>query len=142
MDIRLSSFKRDHGLKELLSEDTGEFWHTDDNLPHYIEIVFSKLVHVSAVQMVLMYSLDDSYTPATIEVRCGLVRDNVQPALKTTLSEPEGLVTLRVNRKCFFVQIVILSNHQEGRDTHVRNLCILDDESRKVPVRTPYCAGL
>lgn len=138
MDIKLSSFKRDHGLKELLSDDKDEFWHTDDNLPHYVEITFSKLVHVSSVQLTLVHSLDDSYTPANLEVRCGVVRENIQPVLSTTLVEPEGIIPLCVNKKCFFLQIVILSNHQEGRDTHVRNLKIFDDENKKIPLRFPY----
>ena len=34
MNIRLSSSKRDHGVKELLSSDLSEYWATDDSLPH------------------------------------------------------------------------------------------------------------
>lgn len=141
MDIRLSSFKRDHGLKEVLSEDINEFWHTDDNLPHYIEVVFSKLVYVNTVQLTLMYSLDDSYTPAKIEVRTGIVRESIQPVLKTTLVEPEGVVALNVNRQCFFLQLVILTNHQEGRDTHIRNFKVIDEENRQVLMRPGCCLG-
>ena len=135
MDIRLSSFKRDHGLKELLSDDTAEFWHTDDNLPHYIEITFSTLFRVSVVQLVLIHSLDDSYTPSDIEVRGGLTREGIRPILATSLVEPEGVVSLNVDAECFFLQLVILNNHQEGRDTHVRSLKIFDDENRRIAVR-------
>ena len=138
MDIRLSSFKRDHGLKELLSEDVNEFWHTDDNLPHYIEMVFSKLVHVSSAQMTLMYSLDDSYTPAKIEIRCGVTRESIEPVLTTTLIEPEGAVALNINKSCFFLQLIVLTNHQEGRDTHIRNLKVFDGENKCILMRSPY----
>lgn len=141
MDIRLSSFKRDHGLRELLSEDTNEFWHTDDNLPHYIEVIFSKLVYVSTIQLTLMYSLDDSYTPAQIEVRAGIVRESIEPVLKTTLVEPEGAIALNINKKCFFLQVVVLTNHQEGRDTHIRSFKVFDEESRQVLIRPVCCQG-
>ncbi|KCZ82427.1 hypothetical protein H312_00085 [Anncaliia algerae PRA339] len=138
MEIKLSSFKRDHGLEELFSDDMSEFWHTDDSLPHYIEITFQKLTKVSNVILTLMYSKDDSYTPSIIEIRVGMTRELLEPVCNVSLNEPEGDISFIINQECFFMQIIILSNHQDGKDTHVRRLKILDHKMRDILV-IPEC---
>lgn len=132
MEIRLSSFKREHSLKELLSKDMSEYWATDDVLPHSIQIAFDKIRYVQSVQLFLSFTQDDSYTPEKIEVRSGLTRESIKPISSVTLVEPEGLFTLNVGRRCFYIQIIINSNHQEGKDTHIRHLKILESCNKEI----------
>lgn len=138
MEIKLSSFKRDHGIQELLSEDMSEFWHTDDSLPHYIEVTFKKLTKVSKVVLTLLFSKDDSYTPSVIEIRAGMTRETLEPVCNLSLNEPEGEIDFLVDQFCFFMQIIILSNHQDGKDTHIRKFKVLDDNLKEILV-LPAC---
>ncbi|CAD26618.1 hypothetical protein [Encephalitozoon cuniculi GB-M1] len=132
MEIRLSSFKREHSLRELLSKDMSEYWATDDVLPHSIQISFDRVRYVQSVQLFLSFTQDDSYTPEKIGVRCGLTREDVREISSVELVEPEGLLTLSVARKCIYILVVINSNHQEGKDSHVRHLKILESSTKEI----------
>ncbi|TBU05114.1 subunit 10 of anaphase-promoting complex [Hamiltosporidium magnivora] len=132
MDIRLSSFKRGHGLKELLSSETEEFWHTDDNLPHYIQISFNKRTYVETVQLLLLYSKDDSYTPEKVEVRTGTTTETMSLCTTMTFIEPEGFVNIDISSDCFILQIIFICNHQEGRDSHVRQLKVFTHGNKEI----------
>ncbi|KAG0442215.1 Anaphase-promoting complex subunit 10 [Dictyocoela muelleri] len=122
MRIILSSFKRDHGIKELLSQNENLFWHTDDNLPHLLQLSFPRKTYISHVMLQLKFSRDESYTPQEIEIRCGETRDNMIIVNNYIFKEPDGYVRLDIDRKCFYVYIIIKANHQDGRDSHVRNV--------------------
>lgn len=132
MNIRLSSSKRDHGVKELLSSDLSEYWATDDSLPHGIQFTFCRLTYVEEVRIFLSHSQDDSYTPREIEVLCGLTESTIDSIILTSLLEPEGYIVFNVNKKCFFLQIIILSNHQEGKDSHIRNIKIMESKTKEM----------
>ncbi|AFN83032.1 anaphase-promoting complex subunit 10 [Encephalitozoon romaleae SJ-2008] len=132
MEIRLSSFKREHSLKELLSKDMSEYWATDDVLPHSIQISFDKVKYVQSVQLFLSFTQDDSYTPEKIAIRSGLARECIKEISSVELVEPEGLLTLNVGRKCLYIQIVINSNHQEGKDSHIRHLKVLESPTKEI----------
>ena len=49
MNIRLSSHKRSHGIKELLSSNLDEFWASDDCQPHAIQISFDFLTYIEEI---------------------------------------------------------------------------------------------
>ncbi|KAM0684910.1 Anaphase-promoting complex subunit 10, partial [Conglomerata obtusa] len=122
MNVRLSSFKHDFGINELLSTDMSKYWHTDDNLPHFIEISFLKRTHVEMVQLFLSFAKDDCYTPELLEVWTGLVRENMRCVKKLNVFEPEGAISLSIDEECFYIYIIIRANHQDGRDSHVRHV--------------------
>lgn len=132
MEIRLSSFKREHSLRELLSKDTSEYWASDDVLPHSIQISFDRVRYIQSVQLFLSFTQDDSYTPEKIEIRCGLTREAIRPISSVTLVEPEGLFTMNVARRCLYIQIIINANHQEGKDTHIRHLKVLESSNKEI----------
>jgi anaphase-promoting complex subunit 10 len=132
MEIRLSSFKRGHSLKELLSKDMSEYWATDDILPHAIQISFDRLQYVHSIQLFLSFAQDDSYTPERIEIRTGLTREAIRPVSSVTLVEPEGLFTLNIARKCFYIQLIINSNHQEGKDSHIRHMKVMESPTKEI----------
>lgn len=132
MNIRLSSFKRDHGLKELLSPDTSEFWHTDDNLPHFVKLSFSKRTYIDHIQLTLSYFKDDSYTPEKLDVFAGDTTDSMEKIFSLSLFEPEGAVLLMVKSSMFYIYVVIAANHQEGRDSHIRHLKVIATNNEEV----------
>lgn len=138
MDIKLSSFKRDHGLKELLSSSLEDFWHTDDNLPHYISITFKKLTYVSSIQMKLQYSFDESYTPQSIEIKASRRHDRIEKDFEFNLEEPEGVVTFDLGVECFFLHVIVLKNHHDGKDTHMRGFKVFDENSIEICPRSPF----
>lgn len=127
MDIQLSSFKCGSGLTELLSNNPLEFWHTDDNLPHSIIIQFERRTYVHEIQLSVSFSRDDSYTPEVVEVWSGLIRENVKFKEKYEFMHPEGYIHLPIEENVFYVYIVIRANHQEGRDSRVRNIRVFGE---------------
>lgn len=132
MEIQLSSYKNGSGLAELLSSNPLEFWHTDDNLPHFISIQFARRTFVEEVQLSMSFSRDDSYTPEVIELWSGLVRDGVALERKYEFLHPEGYTHLPLGKHVFYIYIVIRTNHQEGRDSRVRNLRILGENKTEL----------
>lgn len=97
--------------------------------------------------MFVNVKLDESYTPNKISIRVGTNEQNLREVRNIDLKEPEKWVKIslyedpgsdaeeetNIARKMaafqgintFFVQIAILSNHQNGRDTHIRQIKII-----------------
>ncbi|EPR79394.1 Anaphase-promoting complex subunit 10 [Spraguea lophii 42_110] len=130
MEIRLSSFKKNYGLEQLLSKDESTYWYTDGSLPHYIEISFRKRTYVEYVQILFSFSKDDSYTPDYFEVLVGDTKDTLQKYKSITMVEPEGYTLVNINLHCVYIYINILRNCQEGRDSHVRHLIVNTQQPR------------
>lgn len=75
------------------------------------------------------YKLDESYTPNRISIRVGNHFQDLQEVEQLELNEPTGwvIINLKENKgqhRAFLIQIAILSNHQNGRDTHIRQIKI------------------
>ena len=130
MEIMLSSCKRGYGLRELVSGREGEYWNTDDTLPHAVHITFPRSTYVHTIRLVLSHSQDESYTPETIVLNYGSV------SREHKFLEPEGTIDLPVGAKIFDIVLVIVNNHSDGKDSHVRNLRVMagpDEEIRLSP---------
>lgn len=91
--------------------------------------------------------LDESYTPNKISIRVGTNEQNLREVRNVDLEEPEKWVKITLCEdvgseaaegqtdvdkaasfqgiNTFLVQIGILSNHQNGRDTHVRQIKVI-----------------
>ena len=126
MEIILSSSKRGYGLKELLSTSKTEYWNTDDTLPHFIGISFQVLTYVHSVRLLFQYSLDESYTPSKVAVLFNGTRREFN------ISQPEGFVTLSVEALLFDLHVIILANHAEGKDSHVRALKVMANPEEEI----------
>lgn len=124
MEARLSTYKTGHGPDELFTENLEQFWHTDGNLPHYIEIEFPEIKRLMEIRINLGHAQDKSYIPKEIEIRCGKTRDTINSLKTVLISDKMPVVNIAVNEDCCFLQIIILSNHQEGRDSRVRGLAL------------------
>ena len=75
------------------------------------------------------YKHDESYTPNKISVRAGNSFADLREVKVIELEEPVGWVTTSLctddTNEClraYFLQLAILSNHQNGRDTHMRQV--------------------
>jgi anaphase-promoting complex subunit 10 len=82
------------------------------------------------------FKLDESYTPSKISIRAGTTFHDLQEIHVQELTEPTGWVTIlprpseeggsgeRGLLRTHFIQVAILANHQNGRDTHIRQIKI------------------
>jgi anaphase-promoting complex subunit 10 len=145
---QLSSAKPGNGVEQIRDQSTDTYWQSDGVAqPHLIQVHFARRVAISHVCLYLDYNLDESYTPKTISVQCGMTTQDLVPAIfagsTVELNEPvgwciiplcsppdpldenddlaeTGLPRSRRIVRTHLIQIEICSMHQNGRDTHVR----------------------
>lgn len=76
------------------------------------------------------YKLDESYTPSRISIRVGSHFNDLQEIEVVMLTEPSGWIHVPIKDirekpiRVFMIQIAVTSNHQNGRDTHMRQIKI------------------
>lgn len=147
----LSSAKPGNGADQLLEGNPETYWQSDGPQPHRVTVTFYKKTKISDIWILFSFKSDESYTPQQISIRIGNGYHDLQEIQVVDLREPEGWVripvafppenservfmpqegaTLRDRSfggaygyiRCFCLQIAVLSNHQNGRDTHMRNI--------------------
>ena len=145
----LSSAKPGNGIEQLLDENPDTFWQSDGGQPHLVTVSFYRKTKISDIWLYLNYRSDESYTPQQISVRIGSSHHDLQEVQVVDLREPEGWIRIPLAVpptsktralvrqdcasirdksfggafdfvRCFSIQIAVLSNHQNGRDTHIR----------------------
>ncbi|CAL1715727.1 unnamed protein product [Somion occarium] len=133
----VSSYKFGFGPECLRDDDPDTFWHSDGPQPHFITIEFPRKVAVQKLSIFLSFALDDSYTPCTLSVRAGTGPSDLQDVRLFALEKPDGWLTFDVSTEpnedgegfkpvhAYVIQVVILANHMNGKDTHVRGLRVL-----------------
>lgn len=128
----VSSAKHGNGVQQLRDGSQSTFWQSDGVLPHSIDVTLPQVSLVQYVAIMLCYSGDESYTPKKIVIRAGTHDgDLADVAVVADLNAPNGWVVARLadrsgvkeqavwaNKLC----VVIVENHQNGRDTHVRGV--------------------
>jgi anaphase-promoting complex subunit 10 len=97
-----------------------------------INIQFHRKVSLSEVCFFLDYQHDESYTPKKLSLRAGTTCHDLAQVHAVDLAEPQGWVTVPLNGidakgdpttlRAFFLQICVVSMHQNGRDTHIRQV--------------------
>ncbi|PIL32168.1 hypothetical protein GSI_05413 [Ganoderma sinense ZZ0214-1] len=140
----VSSFKFGFGAECLTDEDPDTFWHSDGPQPHFITVEFPRKVAIQKLCMYLSFPLDDSYTPATIAVRAGTGLVDLQDVRIMSVEKPDGWITFDVCTEpnedgdgfkhvdAYVIQVIIIANHMNGKDTHVRGLKILGPVETKL----------
>ena len=139
----LSTAKPGNGVDQLRDEDKATFWQSDGVQPHVINIQFLRKVDLVQVSLYVDYSTDESYTPKKVSVRAGTCLHDLLDIAVVELNEPVGWVNIDVRNteesstessensipaklkyplRCHFLQIKILVMHQNGRDTHIRQV--------------------
>ena len=106
---------------------------SDGPQPHLINIQFHKKMHIHEIVIYTDFKLDESYTPSKISIRAGSTFHDLQEIHVEELNEPSGWVTILPPReetaeggvlRTHFIQVAVLANHQNGRDTHIRQIKI------------------
>lgn len=128
----ISSFKQGCDLSMLRDESPHTYWQSDDAQPHSLIIRFTKSMNIERISLFLNYPLDESYTPDRIAILAGTGEHDLLEVTKVEFVEPIGWQHIVFNEvskngllKCFILKILFLSNHQNGKDCHVRGLKVL-----------------
>ena len=126
---KVSSFKLGCGVAQLREDNPDTFWQSDSTQPHAITIHFSKKVSLKQISIYTDFNLDESYTPSNIMVLAGHGLHDLNEVATLNMREPRGWNHIKFNNlrddgllKCFFVKLLIIANHQNGKDTHIRSV--------------------
>lgn len=144
----LSSCKPGFGVDQLLDNTVDTYWQSDGPQPHLVNIQFRRKTTIHDVCIYTDYKADESYTPNRISLRAGTHFNDLIEVDQIELSEPVGWVCVPmkdINDKpirTFMVQIAVLSNHQNGRDTHLRRIKIRSPVQDTYVVKTPKFTSL
>lgn len=141
---KLSSNKQGYGLAQLRNDSPSTYWQSDGstennmdqranvessqlNHPHFVNLQFSKKVSLERISIFTNYQLDESYTPLKIKIMAGGSNWDLTEVCVVNLDKPIGwshIIFKGVRAdgllKCFVVKIIILANHQDGKDSHIR----------------------
>ncbi|KAH9976547.1 anaphase-promoting complex subunit 10 [Russula vinacea] len=126
----VSSFKFGFGPECLQDQDPDTFWQS----PHFITVEFPRKM---AIQPLPELQVRRLLHPAALSVRAGTSPGDLQEVRAVTLDRPDGWITFDVSAEpgddgegfkpihAYILQVIILANHMNGKDTHVRGMRIL-----------------
>ena len=114
--------------------------------PHTVTVQFAKRVAVERLLLFTNYSIDESYTPSKIQILAGSLEADLSEVCVVSFNKPIGWLHIIFNGiradavlKCFVLRLVVLSNHQDGKDTHIRLIKVFGRKqaARSVPAEAP-----
>ena len=129
----LSTAKPGNGVDQLRDDNSDTYWQSDGPQPHLVNIQFHSKMRLHEIRIYTDFKLDESYTPSKISIRAGTTFHDLQEIHVQELNEPSGWVTILPPReqtadggvlRTHFIQVAVLANHQNGRDTHIRQIKI------------------
>lgn len=113
---------------------------SDGPQPHHLNIHFARFVSIRAIRIFLDFEADESYTPTRITLLAGTGYHDLIPFSALSFEQPKGWIDVPLDHvgggpdgktlRCFLVQVRIMENHQNGKDTHVRGLKIYARDER------------
>lgn len=115
---------------------------SDGPQPHHLNIHFSRLVSIVSIRVFLDFEADESYTPTRITLLAGTGYHDLIPFSALEFAQPKGWIDVPLDHvgggedgktlRAFLVQVRVVENHQNGKDTHVRGLKVYarDDRTR------------
>ena len=139
----LSSSKIGNGIEQLRDDNLSTFLQSDDIQPHFILIQYLKKTRISEVWLYLDYKTDESYTPSKISIRIENSFNEMVDIRTIEYEEPIGWFpiyleeknsdskTIKPYIKTMTLQIMILQNTHNGRDTHIRGVKIFAPRENK-----------
>ncbi|XP_072027121.1 anaphase-promoting complex subunit 10-like [Amphiura filiformis] len=139
----LSSCKPGFGVDQLRDDSIDTYWQSDGSQPHLVNIQFRRKTTVHSIGIYADYKSDESYTPNKISIRAGNNFHDLQEIELLELGEPSGWMRIPLTDsdgrpiRTFMIQIAALSNHQNGRDTHMRQIKVYAPMQENVFHRTP-----
>jgi anaphase-promoting complex subunit 10 len=144
----LSTAKPGNGVDQLRDSSTETYWQSDGPQPHLVNIQFHKKMRIQEISIYTDYKLDESYTPSKISIRAGTNFHDLQQIKVEELVEPCGWITISLTQpttiadgvpeeeraleplRTYFIQLAVLANHQNGRDTHIRQIRVFAPRNR------------
>ncbi|KAK4998967.1 hypothetical protein LTR60_007621, partial [Cryomyces antarcticus] len=129
---------------------------SDGPQPHLLSIHFSKLASIVHIRIYLDFERDESYTPTKIQFLAGMSPHDLMEFAEMSFEQPKGWIDVdfgnvgvvdddegvdresaeywdrRPELRAFLVQVQILENHQNGKDTHLRGLQIFARDKSQV----------
>ncbi|KKA31168.1 hypothetical protein TD95_002281 [Thielaviopsis punctulata] len=134
----VNSHKQGSGVDELRSDDLRLFWQSDGPQPHKLTVYFIKRVAIRAIRFYVNHEEDESYTPTKIVFKSGTGENSLIEFASVELETPTGWQDVPIagcgggldgNTLVSYVfQMVILENHLNGKDTHLRGIKIYAQE--------------
>lgn len=135
----VSSCKHGLGVNLLRDNDLETYWQSDGIQPHMVNIQFRQKTTLHSVGVYADYKLDESYTPSRLSVRVGNDFNDLHEIELVDVLEPSGWVWIKLNThlnpkpvRTFMAQISIIQNHQNGRDTHLRQIKVFASATNSV----------
>lgn len=116
---------------------------SDGPQPHRLNIHFVRLVEIRAIRLFLDFEADESYTPTRITFLAGTGYHDLIEFSTLEFAQPKGWINVSLDGvgggpdgntlRAFLVQVKVVENHQNGKDTHLRALKIYakDDQAEK-----------
>lgn len=144
----LSSCKPGFGVDQLRDDNLETYWQSDGSQPHLVNIQFRRKTTVKTLCIYADYKSDESYTPSKISVRVGNNFHNLQEVRQLELVEPSGWIhvpltdTHKKPIRTFMIQIAVLANHQNGRDTHMRQIKVYTPVEESSIGKFPRCTTI
>ena len=147
----VTSAKPGNGVELLRDGNIETYWQSDGSQPHLISVQFQRKVRLAELALYTDFRKDESYTPSKISVRAGNSYSDLKEVKVVELNEPKGWVIISLTAsqpgtssqtdesamngemnarsylmplRCHMLQIAVIANHQNGRDTHVRQVKI------------------
>lgn len=120
---------------------------SDGPQPHNLTVYFVKRVEIRDLRFYVNYTDDESYTPTKIIFKSGTSENSLIEFAHMTLDQPLGWQQVSINGAgggpdgntlvSYVLQMQILENHQNGKDTHLRGIKIyaFDADSAQGPGR-------
>uniref|UniRef100_A0A8C5B6P6 Anaphase-promoting complex subunit 10 n=1 Tax=Gadus morhua TaxID=8049 RepID=A0A8C5B6P6_GADMO len=137
----LSSCKPGFGVDQLRDDNLETYWQSDGSQPHLVNIQFRRKTTVKMLCIYADYKSDESYTPSKISVRVGNNFHNLQEVRVRTYTGPTSHIYPPKNSpiRTFMIQVAVLANHQNGRDTHMRQIKIYTPVEESSIGKFPRC---
>jgi len=140
----VSSSKPGFGAEQLLDPSILTLWQSEGPQPHLINIQFPKRMAVAQLSLYTDHSVDDSYTPHRISIRAGSSFADLEEVKTVELEQPKGWQNFKLGSstgaeadetidptdidslvvRAHLIQVAIMSNHLNGKDTHVRRIIV------------------
>ena len=140
----LSTAKPGNGVEQLRDNNSDTYWQSDGVQPHMINIQFHKKTTVTELWFYLNFRLDESYTPRKMSLRVGTTFHDLKEIHVLELEEPGDWVKVPIGQifdpqhgvlRTHFIQVSIVLMHQNGRDTHVRQVKLFGPRTTARPDR-------
>jgi anaphase-promoting complex subunit 10 len=140
----ISSAKPGNGVEQLRDDSLETYWQSDGLAPHLVNIQFNKKATVSQICFYCDFTLDESYTPKRVCIRSGTTMHDLVDITTIDLNDPKGWISIDlpditsphsdidsdfIPLRTHMLQLRVLSMHQNGRDTHIRQIKILGPRS-------------